>query len=110
MPAAGALRRRVIIEDAVAVRNDIGEEIEDWTAIGARWAAVEPLQGREYVESQQTQASADHRITFRYDSLTSQLTPKQRLRVGEQIFDIESPPLNLQGRNVAIQVMAKVLV
>lgn len=71
---SGRLRHRVRIERLIPVLDSDGEVIQDpdtgevlrtWITLGEVWAAVEPLSGREFIQSQETQAKVEARIVFR---------------------------------------------
>ena len=86
---AGDLRYRVQIQEAVETQADTGELTTAWTAVASAWASIEPLAGREYLLSQQAQASATHTIRLRVIPRLS-LTVKHRILFGERVFDINS--------------------
>ncbi len=105
----GSLRARVTIERLAdpQPQDSFGAPIETWEPHAERWAALLPLTGREYFQAQQTQTAVDHRIRFRYDDATREITPKMRIRHGGRVFDVRSV-LNPETRNQWIDVMAQV--
>jgi len=70
---AGDLDQRVTIERFAEVQDpNTGVMIEGWAPLATVWAAVEPLNGREYLASQAVQAALSTRIRIRYrPSLTA---------------------------------------
>lgn len=82
---AGTLRQRVTIQDKSVVRDSYGGETITWMNVAEVWAAVEPLQGREYIEARQAMAEVTTRIRMRY---RSGITPEMRIEHGSQIFEI----------------------
>lgn len=84
----GRMRRRVTIQEKTVTRGSTGEELVTWSTVATVWAAVEPLNGREYLESRQTQANVDTRVTIRY---RSGMEPTMRLLTSDsRILHIES--------------------
>lgn len=73
------------------------------TNLGQRWASIEPLSGREYMEASQMGSEVTHRIRLRY---FSGLTTKHHLTYGGRTFNIVSM-LNLDEGNVVHELMAK---
>ena len=63
---AGKLRHRVTIQKNTPSQNDLGEAIASWSTVATVWAAVEPLQGREFFEARQEQADVTTRIRIRW--------------------------------------------
>jgi SPP1 family predicted phage head-tail adaptor len=63
---AGRLRHRVTIQEKVDSRDSYGGERETWVDIAEVWAEVEPLVGREYLESRQESAEITTRVRVRY--------------------------------------------
>ena len=62
----GRLDKRVVLERFTATQNDIGEWIEEWAPLVSVWAAVEPLNGREFFAAGGAQAETTTRIRIRY--------------------------------------------
>ena len=71
---AGRLRHRIRIEKFDYVRDSQGEAIQDpdtgevtqeWIEVDEVWAAVEPVSGREFIQSAATQTKVDARIVLR---------------------------------------------
>lgn len=64
---AGRLDQRVTIERFTTTRDpDYNTEIKAWVPLATVWAAVEPLNGREYIAAQVAQAEVETRIRLRY--------------------------------------------
>lgn len=82
---AGKLRHRVTIQSKAATRDTYGEEVIIWTTVATVWAAVEPLQGREYLEARQVTAEVSTRIIIRR---RSGILPEMRAVYGSRIYDI----------------------
>jgi len=72
---AGRLRHRVRIEQSVLVVDSNGDAIQDpntgettneWVEVATVWAAIEPISGREFIQSQSTQSQITARIVIRF--------------------------------------------
>lgn len=63
---AGRLRHRVTLQRRVESQGSTGEVTWTWQDEDVVWAAVEPIQGREFFASQQVQAEVTTRIRIRY--------------------------------------------
>ncbi len=63
---AGRLDQRVTIERVTIDFDEIGGTIETWAPLVATWAAIEPLNGREFFAAATTLAEVTTRIRVRY--------------------------------------------
>lgn len=84
---AGRLDKRVTIQSMTATRNAIGEPVEAWADVATVWAAVEPVQGREFWEQQQVQSEVTTRIRIRY---RAGVTAAMRVTYGGRFYNIKS--------------------
>jgi SPP1 family predicted phage head-tail adaptor len=103
MMEAGALRNRVSIEAPPTDQDTSGAPTGPWSLVTMLWAAIEPLQGREYYEASQHPSAVDHRIRVRY---TAGIAPAMRVRLGERLFDIEAV-IDVGERREQLHLMAK---
>jgi len=94
---AGQLRQRVIIQKDTPTQDSVGQPVPSWGTHLTRWAAVEPLTGREYFTAQQTQAEVTTRIRLRYSSGHG-ITPKMRVIWDGRIFEIDTVAEVKSGR------------
>ena len=86
--AAGKLRHKVMLQSfTTTVDMSTGDRIEAWADVGAIWAAVEPLSGREYIAAAATQSQVTARITIRY---RAGVTAAQRIAHGVKVYNIEA--------------------
>lgn len=98
---AGQLRHRIVIQQLAEGRDSAGGIAETWITFVTLPAAVEPLKGREYFQSDQLNAEVSHRIKVRY---YPGILPKMRVSWGTRIFRVEAV-LNIDERNREIQLM-----
>jgi SPP1 family predicted phage head-tail adaptor len=99
---AGKLRHRLTLQNKTKTRDEYGAETEGWVDVATVWAAIEPLQGREYLAAQQIQADVTHRITIRY---RADIRPAMRGVLGARAFDITSV-IDPEERHQELQLMA----
>jgi SPP1 family predicted phage head-tail adaptor len=73
IPEAGRFRHRISIQQKVMVLDSNGDADQDpntgevpyiWTEFAKRWAAIEPLSAKEFIQSQATQSQITARIIF----------------------------------------------
>ena len=100
---AGDLKHRIKIQQKSVTRGDMGGEVVTWADVVTVWAAIEPISGREYFSSQQTQAEVSTRIRIRH---YAGITTSMRIAWGARYFDILSV-IELQERGREIHLMCK---
>lgn len=89
MPRAGRLDKRVLIERPVTAQTPEGSEVTAWQAVGgARWAAVEPVSGREALTANQLLATMSTRIVLRWTPTLDQMNSTWRIKHGALIYNI----------------------
>ena len=82
---AGKLRHRVQVEERLEEQDATGQEITTWRKVGQRWASIEALTGREFIEAQALASDVTCRVRMRY---LADLTPGHRLVAGERVLEI----------------------
>jgi len=102
---AGRLRHQVTIKYKETTQNDLGEEVIVWTDLVTVWAGVEPLRGREYMDSRQAQADVDTRIRMRYQEGVT-VRPSHRVYFGSRVYEVISV-IDPQERNRDLQLMCR---
>lgn len=98
---AGELRHLVIIQQMTETQNAYGESVRTWAEFAQACAAVEPLSGREYFDSQQRQADVTTRITLRY---RAGIVPRMRVLFGARVYEIDSV-IDIEERHREMQLM-----
>lgn len=84
---AGRLRHRVTVEQPSVADDGYGGQARSWSAFATVWASVEPLQGHEYFQAQQAQATVTHKVTMRHlDGVTHDM----RVKLGSRALNIVS--------------------
>jgi len=98
---AGTLKDRVTIQSVTETRSSSGQVNETWGTFATRWASVEPLQGREFFESQQVNADVTTRVRLRY---LEGVTPKMRVLYKTRTFNITSV-VNVEERSIETKLL-----
>lgn len=84
---AGRLRHRVTIQSRVNVPDSFGQPIPTWTDVDTVWAAVEPLQGREFFTADNINSEVTTRIRIRW---RSGLNTSMRVSFDGRLYNIHS--------------------
>lgn len=91
--AGGALRHRVQLhEPVVQIDADTGEPvITDWLDHGQVWAAIEPVSGREWLQSAEFREGVTTRIRIRWrDDVTSMWRVIHTRTSGDTVYGIDA--------------------
>lgn len=103
---AGKLRHRVTIQRVTETLDSFGQPTLTWAKLHDRWAAVEPLSGRELFNAQKVSPDVTHQITLRYlDGLTS----KDRIIHDSRTLEILEPPRTTDDRKIDHIVLCREL-
>lgn len=86
-PRIGSLRHRLMLEAPQRISDAAGGVFETWTSIGQVWAEVTPITGNETFAADRIVGRVTHSIAVR---ARSDLSPAQRLRLGDRIFEIRA--------------------
>ncbi len=97
----GELRHRVTIQQSQETVDADKTPSLSWVPVATVWAAVEPINGREYIQLKQTNATLTTCIRIRY---RSGFTPAMRIVYGTRIFDINDV-IDVNERHVEIHLM-----
>lgn len=98
------LNKRITIQQLTAdspAQDDYGEPSNTWTEFATVWAAVEPIQGREFWAQQQVQSEVKVRVRTRY---ISGVLPNMRISYGSRILDIVEV-IDPQEKHEELQLM-----
>ncbi len=83
----GALRRRLLLEAAVATPDGLGGTTQAYQTVAAVWAQIEWRAGGEHWRRGRPEQAAMHRVTLRW---RAGVDAGQRLRDGDRLFDIHA--------------------
>lgn len=84
---AGRLDQRVTIERATITQDDWGQVTETWAPLATVWAAVEPLNGREFIAAASVQSEVTTRMRLRY---RNDLASTDRITHEGTVYDIQA--------------------
>jgi SPP1 family predicted phage head-tail adaptor len=83
----GALRRRLLLEAAMATPDGLGGTMQVYETVAAVWAQLEWIAGGERWRRGRPEQVATHRVTLRW---RAGVDAGQRLRDGDRLFDIRA--------------------
>jgi SPP1 family predicted phage head-tail adaptor len=101
---AGRLRHQVELQARVAgspQRTNSGAPDEAWATQATLWAAIEPLRGKEFMESQAVNSAVTVRIRVRY---RPNVDATMRILHGSTVYSIEAV-INPNTKNEELQLM-----
>ena len=84
---AGNLDQRIELQELVEGFDDYGQPLSAWQTYLSAWAAVEPLQGREYLAAMQNQSETTIRVRLRY---RPGVKSAMRVKHGARLYGIQS--------------------
>ncbi len=87
--AAGKRNNYLTIERATdATANSTGEVLPEFSVLCKRFASVKPTNGREFTAAMTVQPMLQSILELPYDSVTSTITPRDRVVMGERTLNI----------------------
>lgn len=98
---AGTYRHKITIETPTETIDAFGQAVKSWDTYAQPFAAVEPLQGREFFASSEVQSEVTTRIRMHYQS---GITTKMRVSYGGLVYDIQAV-INPKLMNGELQLM-----
>lgn len=99
---AGELNRRITIQQPTVAKDQYKRVTTGWVDFKTVWAAVEPLNGREYIQAQNTNAEITVRFRIRY---LPDVTNAMRVLYDGRVFNLNSPPIDLRGAHEEMHLM-----
>lgn len=101
---SGEFRHPIAIQKLDKIRNEYGEIIDTWVDFIEVRAAIYPLSGKDFFSAETLNSEVTHKINIRY---VEGITSAMRIKFGVRYFEIISPPINFQEKNVLLQIMCK---
>ncbi|MBS4958504.1 MAG: phage head closure protein [Clostridium sp.] len=101
---SGEFRHPITIQKLDKSRNEYGEVIEGWIDFLEIRAAIYPLSGKDFFSAETLNSEVTHKINARY---VEGITSAMRVKFGDRYFEIISPPINFQEKNILLQIMCK---
>jgi len=107
---AGHLSQRVEVQRLSASVNGAGQIDEttegNWVTFAVRWCQMVTRGSREFFRGVEVAADITHQITMRADPQSKAFTVKQRLRLGDRVFNISGPPLDVDENSEMVRFPA----
>lgn len=104
MIAAGRLDQKVQLQEMSGGVDEIGQPLPDvWATVGEYFAAVEPLQGKEYIAAGAMVNAVEARIRMRY---RPGVTPAMRVLHGVDTYNIQSV-IHVKSAKRELQLMVR---
>jgi SPP1 family predicted phage head-tail adaptor len=103
----GELRHIVTFQKPTNAENAYGEVRDDCDWVDALVdvrVGIYPISGKEFYTASSVNSEVTHKIKMRY---VPNITSDMRIKFGERIFELISPPINFQEKNVEIQLLCK---
>ena len=101
----GPLRERVAIQSQAVSQDAYGQPSGSWSTDKTVWASVEPISGREFIDSGQVQANVTHRVRMRYRSDVT-VTPAKQLIHNSRTLNIVRV-INHRELNHALEILCE---
>lgn len=97
---SGRLRHPLDLERLESTQDPVtGAMTESWVKVAREWASVAGVNGREFIQSDATQAETTYRITIRY---REEIDPTWRLVDGSIMYGIEAILPDNQKRQMVL--------
>lgn len=102
--SAGALNRRVAVQIKTRAPDSTGQMIDTWVDLFFVYAQIITTGGGEFfaAQKQYAQTTAVMRINY-----TNRVTARNRIRVGNQVYEILGPPNNENGMRKHLLISCK---
>jgi SPP1 family predicted phage head-tail adaptor len=104
----GELRHIITFQKKSGTKNEYKEKINEWVDVMTARAAIYPLSGKEFYAAEKMNSQVTHKIHIRYNPIQT-ITSDMRIKFGTRIFELISPPINFQEKNIEIQLLCKEL-
>lgn len=100
----GDFRNRIVIEQPVTIKDDLGQVIEtSWKEFKKAWAMTKTLKGSEYIAASASQVTRIYRFVIPF---TTGITEVMRINLKGRIFDVIEPPINDDEENKTLTIIA----
>lgn len=102
--ASGNYRERIVIQKPSQVRNGYGEMEEGWVDFLSVRAGFNPLYGREFFASEQTQSQVEVKFFIRY---RKGIESNYRVLHKGISYEILYPPIDVRGMRLELLLYCK---
>lgn len=104
--AAGKVDRRIVIQRATTVPNELNEPVETWATYATVWASREDVSDGEKMSAGQVSSMLMSRFVIRSSLTAKGVTPKDRISHDGGIWNIFGIKETRHGRNRFIEITA----
>ena len=102
----GEFRHIITFQKKSEIQNSYGEE-NNWDDVITTRAGIYPISGKEFFAAETVNSEVTHKINMRY---IPDISADMRIKFGERIFEMKSPPINFQEKNIELQILCRELV
>ena len=101
----GLLRHRVQLQAATEARTSTKVNPQKtWATYATVYAAIDPMNGREFWNARQVDADVTGKVTIRF---RTDVQAKHRIVYGTRTLYLASPPMDMDGRRRYLQMVVK---
>ena len=106
MIRAGELRHIIEIQERTESTDGYGGKLFTWTEFATVRAKFAPIKGRELTAAKAEYSEGTVRFYIRY---LSGVTAKMRIIYNGQVYEIKAQPINTEGMNRELEILATVI-
>lgn len=106
---SGKYKHIVTFQQKAENQNSYGEVVdanENWVDYYKTRVAILPISGKELLSADFMKSEISHRIHMRYVPKLD-IDASMRIKFGDRLFKVTSPPINFQERNIECQILCK---
>lgn len=103
----GELNKKIAFQKLETSQNSYGELTEQWVDVCTVWASIKPISAKEYYAAETVSSEVTHNVKIRY---RQGLSSDMRILYNIRIFEIISPPINLNEKNFELLFKCKEVV
>ena len=106
---AGKYRHIITFQEKGTTNNEYGEvstSDADWIDVYKTKAGIYPISGKEVMTAEFVNSDITHKIHIRFTQEVG-LNSHMRIKYGNRIFAIISPPIDFQEKHVEFQILCK---
>ncbi|MBT2736162.1 phage head closure protein [Bacillus sp. ISL-7] len=100
----GEFKHRIIFQQINIVKDELGQELKEWTDFKSVWCMIKTIQGREYLAAAATQNENTVRFVVRY---ASDIDSSMRIVYKGRLFEIVAPPINDDEQNKTLTIITR---
>ena len=105
---AGKYRHIITFQKMINEKNSYGEiaknDDANWEDVLTVKAGIFPVSGKDILTDDVIKGEITHKIHTRY---IKGISSEMRIKFGDRIFDLVTPPINFQEKNIEIQFLCK---